>query len=84
MSHSDFRLDDYHIWKEFWYSINSGYEDMEYKWKFEQFWGVGAKPETIILSQTDYDALQKRLAEPPQYNENLAKLLRKKSPWNEQ
>jgi hypothetical protein len=58
MSHSGFRFDDYHIWKEFWYSISGGF-GYEYKWEFEKFWGKGAKPETITLSQSDFDALKK-------------------------
>lgn len=57
---------------------------MNYKWEFEKFWGKGAKPEKITLPKEDFDALVERLNEPPQYNENLAKLLQKKSPWEEQ
>jgi uncharacterized protein (DUF1778 family) len=44
---------------------------------------VGAKPERIVLSQENYDALVERLNEPPQYNENLAKLLQRKAPWED-
>jgi hypothetical protein len=83
MTHQGYRFDDIQLGKSFWSSLNGGYEDMNYKWAFEQFWGVGAKPETIILSQTDYDCLVDRLNETPQYNENLAKLLQTKPPWNE-
>ncbi len=85
MSHEGFRFDDYHIWTEFWYSINSGWCDMEYKWAFEKFWGKGAKPETIVMSKEDFDALQKKLAEPPdpEQIESLRKLLQRKSPWDE-
>ena len=83
MSHEGFRFDDYHVWKEFWYSINSGWYDTNYKWEFEKFWGKGAKPEKIILSQRDFDALVEAINKPPQYNENLAKLLTRKAPWNE-
>jgi hypothetical protein len=49
ISHEGFRFDDYHIWTEFWYSINRGYVDAEQKYEFEKFWGVGAKPEKITL-----------------------------------
>jgi hypothetical protein len=83
MSHQGFRFDDYGIWGSFWTSLNGGWLDMEYKWNFEKFWGKGAKAETIVLSQTDFDHLVERLNEPPQYNENLAKLLQRKSPWDE-
>jgi uncharacterized protein (DUF1778 family) len=56
---------------------------MNYKWEFEKFWGKGAKPEKIVLPAEDFDALVERLNEPPQYNENLAKLLQRKAPWDD-
>jgi len=81
MCHQGFRFDDYHIWGSFWTSLNGGWEDMNYKWEFEQYWGKGSyPPEKIILSPEDYDALEEKLNEPPQYNENLAKLLNRKAP----
>ena len=83
ISHSGFRFDDYHIWTEFWYSINRGYVDAEQKYEFEKFWGKGAKPEKITLPAKDFDALVERLNEPPQYNENLARLLQRKAPWED-
>ena len=33
MSHQGFRFDDYHIWGEFWHSLNSEWEHMEYVYK---------------------------------------------------
>jgi hypothetical protein len=84
MSHEGFRFDDYYVWGEFWSSLNAGYLDTEYKWEFEKFWGKGAKAETIVLSQTDFDHLVEKLNEPPQYNENLAKLLQRRAPWDEE
>ena len=27
MSHSEFRFDDYHVWKEFWHSLNAGWKE---------------------------------------------------------
>jgi len=85
MSHEGFRFDDRHICAEFWYSINKGYVDTEDKWEFEKFWGKGAKPETIVLPKEDYDALQKRLAEPPDpaIMERLKELMNRKTPWDE-
>ena len=83
MSHQGFRFDDYHIWGEFWHSLNGGWLDMNYKWEIEKFWGKGAKPERIVLPAKDFDALVERLNEPPQYNENLAKLLQRKAPWDD-
>ena len=84
MTHQGYRFDDIQLGKSFWSSLNSGYEDMNYKWVFEQFWGVGAKPETIILSQEDFDALQKRLAEPPDPKvvERFREILNKPAPWD--
>ena len=84
MSHQGFRFDDYHVWGEFWHSLNSGFMDMNYKWEFEQFWGKGTQPEKIVLPKEDFDALVEKLNEPPQYNENLAKLLQRKAPWDDE
>ena len=84
MSHQGFRFDDYHVWGEFWHSLNSEWEHMEYVHKFEEFWGKGSyPPERIVLSQRDYDALVERLNEPPQYNEKIARVLQRKAPWDE-
>ena len=82
MSHYGFRFDDYHVWGEFWHSINSGWLDMNYQYEFEKFWGKGAKPEKIILSKEDFDVLVEKLNEPPQYNEKIARVLQRKAPWD--
>ena len=85
MSHFWFRFDDYHIWKEFWGSLNSGWNHMQYVYEFEKVWGKGSyPPERIVLSQTDFDELQQRLAEPPKFNQKLYDLLQKKSPWDDE
>ena len=83
INHEGFRFDDYGIWNSFWSSLNTGSLDMNYRWEFEKFWGKGAKVETMYVSADDYDALVERLNEPPQYNENLAKLLQRKAPWDD-
>ena len=84
MSHEGFRFDDYHVWGEFWHSLNHVWEHMEYVYKFEEFWGKGSyPPERIVLSQRDYDALVERLNEPPQYDEKIARVLQRKAPWDE-
>jgi hypothetical protein len=85
INHEGFRFDDYYVWGEFWHSINSGFMDMNYKWEFEKFWGKGAQAEKIVLSQEDFDALQKRLAEPPDPKviERLTEILRKPAPWDD-
>ena len=83
VAHEGFRFDDYGIWNSFWSSLNSGSLDMKYRWEFEKYWGKGAKVETMYVSADDYDALVEKLNEPPQYNENLAKLLQRKAPWDD-
>jgi len=83
ISHEGFRFDDYHVWKEFWYSINKGYLDTEYVNEFEKYWGKGSyPPETIVLPKENFDALVDRLNEPPQYDEKIARVLQRKSPWD--
>lgn len=78
---------------EFWEALCSGWYD-EYIYPYDDvFYGhipsperklrLDQKPCTIYLSQEDYDALVERLNEPPQYNENLAKLLQRKAPWDD-
>ncbi len=83
ISHEGFRFDDYHIWTEFWYSINKGYVDTEYKWEFEKFWGKRAQPEKIVLHREDYDAIVEMLNEPPNaaIMERLKELMNRKAPW---
>jgi hypothetical protein len=46
----------------------------------------GAKPETIYLSKEDFEALQKRLAEPPDPKsiESLKKIMNRRAPWGEE
>jgi hypothetical protein len=78
-------MDDYHRYWDFWLSINRGYDDMKYKYEFEKVWGKSAQPETIILSQENFDALVDRLnADPdPKAVERLTEILRKPAPWND-
>lgn len=83
MSHEGFRFDDYHVWKEFWSSLNGGWLDMNYKWAFEAYWGKGAKPEPIYVSQEDYDKLQEMIENPPPLSPKLIELLNRKTPWDE-
>jgi len=62
-----------------------------YKWKEYQYERkcikyFGAKPETIYVSQEDYDALVERLSQPPdpEQIESLRKILQRKSPWDKE
>ena len=81
MSHQGFRFDDYHIWESFWSSLSGGWLDMNYQWEFETFWGKGAKPEPIYVSQEDYDKLQEMIENPSPPSPALIELLNRKPPW---
>jgi len=85
MSHEGFRFDDYHVWEEFWGSLNGGWLDMNYKWEFEKFWGKGVKPERIVLPAKDFDALVERLNGPPDpvIVERVRQLMERKAPWDD-
>jgi hypothetical protein len=85
VAHEGYRFDDIQLGKSFWSSLNGGYEDMNYKWAFETFWGKGSyPPEKIILSKQNYDTLVDRLNEPPDPKaiEKLTEILRKPAPWD--
>jgi len=85
ISHQGFRFDDYHIWESFWSCLNGGWLDMEYKYKFEEFWGKGAKPERIIVSAEAYDELVRRINEPPDpaVVERIKEIMQKVPPWDD-
>ena len=68
--------------RNFFLSLWYKYKSWRYERKCIKYFG--AKPETIYVSQEDYDELVRRINEPPQYNENLAKLLQRKAPWDEE
>jgi hypothetical protein len=56
-------------------------------WRYERrcIKYFGAKPETIYVSQKDYDALVKKINNPdPEQIESLRKLMSGKSPWDEE
>ena len=80
-NHSNWRMDDNIRYWDFWNSLNQGILDMNYQAEFEKFWGVKAKSTTTYVSQKDYDALQKKLAEPPKPIPGLIDLMNRKSPW---
>jgi hypothetical protein len=86
ISHQGFRFDDYHVYKEFWHSLNSGWHDINYKYEFEKFWGKGAKPEKIILPKEQFDALVERLNQPPdpEVTEKIRKVLERVPPWEKE
>jgi hypothetical protein len=77
---------------EFFEGLNLGYYQ-QYIWDYDDPYNptiskerqlrLGEKPPVIYVSKQDFDFLVEKLNEPPKYNENLAKLLNRKSPWNE-
>jgi hypothetical protein len=62
-----------------WYNYKS--------WRYEQkcIKYFGAKPEKIILSKENFDALVERLNEPsdPESIEKIKRVLQRKAPWDE-
>ena len=86
MNHDDFHLDDFHLTREFWSAINQGWELMEYKWVFEEFWGRGSyPPPTITIPEKDFDSLAERLELPSEETmESIKKLMKRPLPWSEQ
>jgi hypothetical protein len=82
----DFRLDDFAVTREFWSAINQGWELMEYKWVFEEFWGKGSyPPPTITLPAKDFDSLVERLELPSEKTmESIKRLMKRPLPWSEQ
>lgn len=66
------------LWYNLWYTYKS------WIWKRKCIKYFGAKPETIYVSQRDYDALVEKINNPdPEQIESLRKLLQRPSPWNE-
>jgi hypothetical protein len=85
MNHKGFRFDDYHIWGSFWSSLNGGWLDMNYKWEFEKYFGKNAKPEKIVLPAKDFDALLKKINEPPdpEAQKRFRDILNHRAPWDD-
>jgi len=80
INHEDYRLDDRFLYQDFWNSICEGQTQMVEDDKWMTYFG--AKPETIYLSQRDYDTLVEKINNPdPKQIESLKKLMNRKSPW---
>ena len=68
--------------RNFFLSLWYKYKSWRYERKCIKYFG--AKPETIYLSQNDYDHLVEKINNPdPEQIESLRKLLQRPSPWNE-
>jgi hypothetical protein len=69
--------------KNFFLSLWYKYKSWRYERKCLKYFG--AKPETIYLSQDDYDLLVEKINNPdPEQIESLRKLLQRKSPWDKE
>jgi hypothetical protein len=54
------------------------------RWGYQQCWNTYVATATgVVLPQDDFDALQRRLAEPSQYDPRAAKVLSTPAPWDE-
>ena len=69
----------------FFEELNWGWNEMNYKYEFEKFWGKGAKVETMYVSAEDYDALVERLNQPPdpEVQKRFREILNRKAPWED-
>ena len=68
--------------RNFFLSLWYKYKSWRYERKCIKYFG--AKPDTIYVSQRDYDALVEKINNPdPEQIESLRKLLQRPSPWNE-
>ena len=86
ISHQGFRFDDYSVWGSFWSSLNSGWDHMNYVYKFEEFWGKGSyPPKKITLPEKDFDALVEMLELPSEATmESVKRLMNRKKPWDDE
>jgi hypothetical protein len=66
--------------------LNLWYKYKSWRWERKCIKYFGAKPEKIYLSQRDYDALVKRLNEPPDPKvvKRFREIMNRKAPWDEQ
>jgi hypothetical protein len=90
MNHDDCRLDDRHLYADFWYHLNYGWWCMTYDAFImspeadEAAMGIKPLediPDKIILSEEDYGALIEVLENPPPPTPFLRQLLSRPSPW---
>jgi hypothetical protein len=63
--------------------LNLWHKFQMWRWKRKCIKYFGCKSETIYVSQQDYDALVRRINEPPDPEtvEKLKKFMNRKSPW---
>ena len=67
--------------KNFLLSLWYNYKSWQYERKCIKYFG--AKPQTMYVSQDDYDTLVEKINNPdPEQIESLKKLMNRKSPWD--
>jgi len=77
---------------DFWNGLSMGWMQI-YIWDYDDPFNLTISPErklrlgqklpVLYVSEEAYDALVEAINKPPEYNENLAKLLQRKTPWEE-
>jgi len=77
---------------DFWNGLSMGWMQI-YIWDYDDPFNLTISPErklrlgqklpVLYVSEEAYDALVETINKPPEYNENLAKLLQRKTPWEE-
>ncbi len=38
INHDGWRMDDHQRYWDFWLNLNKGYDDMNYRWEYQQHW----------------------------------------------
>jgi hypothetical protein len=91
ISHDGMRLDDRHLPADFWYELNHGWWSMEYDAFIkspaadEAAMGISCSddiPDTIYLTEEQYDAMMDAIENPPPPTPFLRQLLSRPAPWD--
>ena len=89
--HQGYRLDDRHLYADFWYELNNGWWTMEYDAFIhspetdEALMSISSPdemPETIYLTEEAYDAMMEKINNPDPPTPFLRQLLSKPAPWD--
>lgn len=89
--HQGYRLDDRHLYADFWYELNNGWWTMEYDAFIndpgteEAMMSISSPdeiPEIIYLTEEDYDAMMEKINNPDPPTPFLRQLLSRSAPWD--
>ena len=87
--HQGYRLDDRHLYADFWYELNHGWWTMEYDSFIENtnesdmfISSPDEMPEIIYLTEEAYDAMMEKINNPSPPTPFLRQLLSKPAPWD--